>query len=339
MESENTVTTQKDSNKKRVFIIISALALVILCVTVVVTYYEVGPDLRCNLPSDGSAGEGWSAHRISSSGNQRCYFVYYPPNLDRDQPVPIVFSFHGFLSNPNSHALITSWHKLADEERFIVVYPQGTHFPQRWDSGATWGASNIDDVQFFLDMLEDMSTKVSIDPTRVYVNGFSNGGGMTVRLGCDAADKIAAIGSVAGAVVDTDNCNPSRPVPAIAFHGTSDPVVNYDGFGMQFPILRTGARFTNAPTYFLGAEDWTARWAEWNNCNITPNTIPLEGDVSGIRYIDCDEGADVILYTIDEGGHTWPGGWPIPFVGKTSKQIDATRKIWEFYQSYQLEIP
>jgi polyhydroxybutyrate depolymerase len=233
--------------------------------------------------------------------------------------------------------LITSWHRLADKEGFLVVYPQGTKFPQRWNAGSTWGDSDVDDVQFYHDILEDLSEVTDFDRSRVYVNGFSNGGGMTVRIGCEAADTVAAIGSVAGAVVEMENCSPSRPVPVITFHGTADPIVNYEGGEMEGAQLRWAAGVTDAPTYFVGAEDWVAIWAENNGCEPTPEIIAPQGDASSVRYVGCNEDAEVIFYTIDDGGHTWPGGFPIPGLGKTSTDIDATEEMWEFFQAYRLE--
>jgi polyhydroxybutyrate depolymerase len=274
---------------------------------------------------------------VVSGGRERCYLLYVPPGYDAAQPVPLVVSFHGFLSNPNSQALITGWHELADREGFLVAYPQGSQFPQRWDSGETWGDSDVDDVRFFEDTLDDLSAVAAIDPSRIYVNGFSNGGGMAVFAGCEVADKLAAMGSVAGAVVDMDNCRPARPLPAIAFHGTADPLVPYDGGELQSWLLRWGAGVIDGPVYFVGAEDWVATWVENNGCDPAPEGIPPQGDVQGIRYTGCDQDARVVFYAIDDGGHTWPGGWPIPGAGKTSDDINATEEMWRFFQAYHLE--
>jgi polyhydroxybutyrate depolymerase len=293
--------------------------------------------VRCQLPEGASAEAGWAARTLDSGGLERCYYLYAPPTYETSQPLPVVFSFHGFLSNPESQALISGWHKLAAQEGFLVVYPQGRKFPQRWDSGLTWGNSDVDDVQFFRDMLDDLSSMAAVDHSRVYVNGFSNGGGMTVRLGCEAADLLAAMGTVAAAVVSDGECSPSRPVPVMAFHGTADPIVPYAGGEMRGWLLRWGAGVTNAPTYFVGAEDWVATWAEGNGCDPIPETVPAQGDAIGVRYTGCDAEAEVILYTIDGGGHQWPAGWPIPAVGKTSQDIDATRELWAFLQEYRLE--
>jgi polyhydroxybutyrate depolymerase len=280
---------------------------------------------------------GWSAQIVESAGSERCYYLYVPPGYDAAEPGPLVLSFHGFSSNPESHALITGWHRLAEQEGFLLVYPQGMGYPQRWNAGATWGDEGVDDVQFFRDMVDDVSEMAAVDRSRIYVNGFSNGGGMSVRIGCEAADVVTAIGSVAGAVVDMDDCSPSRPVPVMAFHGTADPIVDYEGGEMRGRALPLAAGVTSAPTYFLGAEEWVALWAESNGCATEPEALSPQGDVRGMEYVDCNQSARVILYTIEGGGHTWPGGWPIPLVGKTSAGINATEELWAFFQEYRLE--
>ena len=331
------VRDRTSAKRRRAAIIVSVAALLLACAVVAALYWGAGPSLRCAFPARGPVQAGWSARTVISGGRTRCYHVYAPPGYDPAQPLPLVVSLHGFLSNPNSQALISGWHGLADREGFLVAYPQGTSWPLRWNAGATWG-SDVDDVQFFRDLLDDLSAARAVDLSRVYVNGFSNGGGMTVRVACGAGDRIAAIGTVSAAVVALRDCAPALPVPAMAFHGTSDPIVPYEGGNLHGQPLRQGAELTQAPSFFVGAEAWVAHWAEGNGCDPAPEEIPPRGDVRGVRYTGCDQGADVILYTIEDGGHTWPGGVPIPLVGKTSKDIDATEEMWRFFQAHRREI-
>ena len=317
--------------------VMAAVTLLCVCSAAGMAYWAVGRSLGCENPVQGPAQPGWSARTVVSGDRERCYHLYVPRGYDPSESVPIVVSMHGFLSNPNSQAVISGWHRLADREGFLVVYPQGTSFPKRWNAGVTWGAAPVDDVQFFRRMLDDLSTVAAVDRSRVYVNGLSNGGGMAVRIACEASDQVAAIGTVAGAVVGFYDCNPSRPVPAMAFHGTADPVVPYEGGDMRGHILPWGADLTDAPTYFVGAEEWVAIWATGNGCDATPKVIPPQGDVRGVQYADCDQDAVVTLYSIVEGGHTWPGGAPIPGVGKTSTDIDASEEMWRFFEAYRLD--
>jgi polyhydroxybutyrate depolymerase len=323
--------------KRRRGLLIAAVAiLILLCAVAAGTFWAVGRSLSCRHPAQGPAEAGWSARTVASGDGERCYHLYVPPGYDPSQPAPVVVSLHGWLSNPNSHATISLWHRLADQEGFLVVYPQGTSFPQRWNSDSNWEVAGVDDVQFFRDTIDDLSAVAAVDRSRVYVNGFSNGGAMAVQIACQAADQVAAIGTVAGAVVGMQDCDPPRPVPAMAFHGTADPVVPYEAGELQGQ-LRQGAEVVGAPTTFAGADDWVTEWAQQNGCDPVPEVIPPQGDVKGVRYLACDEEAEVIFYTIVGGGHTWPGGTPIPVVGKTSTDIDATEEMWRFFQGYSLE--
>jgi polyhydroxybutyrate depolymerase len=312
--------------------------LVALCACAAAgTYWLVGRTPECGNPAQGPARQGWSARSLVSGGRERCYHLYVPAGTDPSQPRPVVVSLHGFLTNPNSHAALSGWQDLAEREGFLVVYPQGTSFPQRWNAYGLWGAGAVDDVQFLRDTIEHLSTVAAVDRSRVYVNGFSNGGGMAVRIGCEAAEGVAAIGSVAGAVVDLEACTPSRALPVIAVHGTADPLVRYEGGRIRGWVGRLGARLTRAPSSFMAVEEWVARWAEGQGCDPAPDRIPRQGDVEGRRYTGCDEGVEVVLYTIDGGGHTWPGGPPVPGLGKTSRDIDATEVMWRFFAAYRLE--
>ena len=133
------------------------------------------------------------------------------------------------------------------------------------------------------------------------------------------------------------DCTPSRPVPAMVFHGTDDPVVLFEGGEVEYLPLLWLAAVLDAEPVFVGA-NWVANWAETNGCEPTPEAIEAPGSVEGVRYTGCQDGADVIFYKVGGAGHTWPGGWPIPGgLGKTNKDIDATEEMWRFFQGYSME--
>ena len=324
------------TRRRRTVLIVMVLTLLMGCTLVAAVYWGTGPSLRCEAPAHGPVRPGWSARTVVSNGRERCYHLYVPSDYDPAHPAPVVVSLHGFLSNPDSQAWISGWQQLAEQHGFLVAYPQGTSYPQRWNAGTTWN-SGADDVQFLRDLLDDLNGVAAVDTSRVYVNGFSNGGGMAVRIACEVADRVAAIGTVAAAVTDLEKCAPARPVPVVAFHGTADPIVPYGGGEMQGDPWREGAMLTRGPNTFIGAEQWIARWAAGNGCEPAPQAIAPQGDVRGVRYTGCDQGADVVLYTVEDGGHTWPGGVAIPAVGKTSRDMAATEEMWQFFQAHRLE--
>lgn len=256
---------------------------------------------------------------LLSRGQRRTYFLYVPESYDPATPTPLVISIHGFAEWPAHQMQVSHWNDLADAEGFIVVYPSGLSFPKRW---------GIEDVAFIADLITHLEQRYNIDSTRIYANGLSNGGGMSYMLGCRLADRIAAIGGVAGAyLLPLQECQPVRSVPMIAFHGTADPVVPYEGgpshwFEMPFPVI----------------PDWISQRAQLNGCDSTPLSLPTQGAITGVHYTECDEGADVILYTIEDGGHTWPGGEALPevLVGVTTQEISATQLMWNFFERYAL---
>lgn len=256
---------------------------------------------------------------LVSGGQSRTYLLHLPPTYDSATPVPLVISIHGFAEWPAHQMQVSHWNDLADAEGFIVVYPSGLNFPKRW---------RVEDATFIADLITHLEEHYNIDPARIYANGLSNGGGMSYILGCRLADRIAAIGSVAGAyVLPLEECQPARPVPMIAFHGTADPVVPYKGgpshwFELPFPII----------------PDWISQRAQLNGCDSTPSDLLTQGAITGIQYTACDEGADVRFYTIEGGGHTWPGGEALPewLVGVTTQEVNATQLMWDFFQNHVL---
>jgi polyhydroxybutyrate depolymerase len=148
----------------------------------------------------------------------------------------------------------------------------------------------------------------------------SNGGFMSHRIGCELADQFAAIAPVAG-VLGIPTCNPSRPMPVIHFHGTADTLVPYDG---------------NAAMGFIPVLDTFHGWADRDGCTGTPAQTYAKGDATCQTYSQCAGGAEVTLCTIDGGGHTWPGGTPVPTLGLTSTDINATDAMWTFFSAHHL---
>jgi polyhydroxybutyrate depolymerase len=264
---------------------------------------------------------------IISAGEKRTYLLYVPQGYDPSRPTPLVITLHGFVQWPAHQLRISRWNDLADEYGFIVVYPGGTRFPKRWRTGAVPDRKQDPsaDIQFISDLIDKLAADYNVDPKRIYANGLSNGGGMTFLLACALADRIAAVGIVAGALPTTwENYHPSRPVPVMMFHGTADPIVPYNG-----GKFRRGGTLPVIP-------EWAAALAQRNGCTEAPKSIDSHGAVSGIEYSGC--GNEVIFYTIQGGGHSWPGGNPIPswIVGQTNMDIDATRTFWEFFQKHPL---
>lgn len=260
---------------------------------------------------------------LISSGVKREYLLYVPDNYDSSKAIPLLIDIHGFAQWPANQAEVSQWDRLADEEGFIVVHPSGTGFPKRWrvtPDPENPGAVE-EELQFFQDLIAKLSQEYSIDPDRIFASGLSNGAGMSLRLACDLPDQFAAIGGVAGAyLVDLNDC--PGGVPGIFFHGQEDKIVPFEGG----PSERFAIPFPNIA-------EFVQNYAHLNGCNLEQKIILEKEHVKGVRYEGCDSETEVIFYTIADGGHTWPGGSPLPerITGKTTQEIEATQLIWDFF--------
>jgi polyhydroxybutyrate depolymerase len=265
---------------------------------------------------------------IISSSQKREYLLYVPKSYDRTRPTPLVISMHGAALWGAAQQETSQWNTVAEREGFIVVYPSGVRGagPRMWH--VERGAGLTRDVRFISELIDTLSAAYHIDPTRIYANGLSNGGGMSFVLSCTLSDRIAAVGMVAAAqTLPWSWCMDHRPVPMIAFHGTADRQVPYNG----------GTSWVS-PDPFPNVSTWAANWARRNRCAPNPIDSAVAPDVTRRAYADCADSTAVVLYTVKGGGHAWPGGKPLPewFVGPTSRSIDATSQMWAFFREHRL---
>jgi len=283
-------------------------------------------------------GPGSRMGTLEVGGLTRSYVLHIPPKYDPKRPTPLVLAFHGAAASAPIMELASGLSAKSDEAGFVVVYPNSTSqmgLVSAWNSGGFRGPNHDqwpDDVAFVKALLDHLATVVNVDSRRVYATGISNGGMMCYRLAAELSERIAAIAPVSGTMAIAE-ARPRRPVPVIHFHGTVDRLVPHDG-----PDERI-ARFLT----FKSVEETIHIWARLNGCPRKPKTAALPDtakDGTTVRrevYGPGREGAEVVLYVIEGGGHTWPGrGWPVPFLGKTTLDISANDLIWEFFQRHPM---
>lgn len=273
---------------------------------------------------------------LAVDGRLRHYRVYVPASADTAAP-SLLIALHGGNSNGVAFEAMTGLSALADREGFVVVYPNAIGLYRGkpyWNDGRV---PAVDDVGFIRQLIDELAHKYRIDRARVYITGFSNGASMTNRLGVELGDKIAAIAPVAGTlgIRQVQRWQPLRVLPVLYFHGTTDPFAYYSG----------GSAGTWKGSA-LSAPDYAAWWAQKNGCDPQPQETALPDriddgtSIARVAY-SCPVGADVVFYSIDNGGHTWPGGapWaPETITGKISRELDASTEMWRFFQQHRLEV-
>lgn len=267
------------------------------------------PPLETATPCAGRTGvPGDQTFSLTSGGVARDYALHVPDSYDPTLPTMLVISFHGFSSDSTQQAAVSGMSAVSDERGFIAVYPNGLN--HAWNGGTCCPGAATDDVQFVRDMVAQISESYCVDPRRIFTTGISNGGLMANRVACEAADLIASTAPVAAGL--GVSCQPSGPRAHLAFAGTLDPFVPY--------AIQT-----------LQSETWRSL----NGCSDAAGIVYQQGDATCEEWSACRDNATVRLCTIDGGGHTWPGGVPIPF-GKTSIDIDATREMVAFFEGHPM---
>jgi len=261
---------------------------------------------------------------LAHGGLPRQFHVHVPPQYDPSRPTPLVMNLPGLGETADLQAALSLMSPKADAEGFIVVYPSSVDLS--WNAGTCcgWASENrLDDIGFLRAMLDALEAGLCVDPRRVFATGMSNGGMMAHRIACEMADRVAAVAPVAGSLLV--GCAPSRPIGVMHFHGTADPLVPYDGWFPGIPLQA----FPSVPEVLAG---WRAR----DGCGPAPVEFLRAGDSHCERWSGCRGGADVELCTVDGGGHTWPGGTPVPGLGNTTMAISATDMMWQFFVEHPL---
>lgn len=271
---------------------------------------------------------------LEVDGLARSYLVHIPPRFDAKAPTPVVLAFHLAFTNGETMANFCGLNRKADAAGFVTVYPNGTGCGNAilfWNAG--YSSSSVDDVRFVDKLLDDLATIMNVDSKRVFATGMSNGGFMCYRLAAELSDRIAAIAPVGGTLA-IKNPKPRRPVSVIHFHGSADTFVPVGGPN----------RDTLKDMKFLSVDDTVKAWAKLNGCSDEPNatTMPDKAKdgttVTQRVYGPGKDGAEVVLFTIEGGGHTWPGQKPtMLFIGKSTMNISANDLIWDFFQKHSMK--
>ncbi len=263
----------------------------------------------------------------------RQFMIHVPPDLDPDQPVPLLFMLHGTGQRGPELQAVSDVDRFADAAGVITVYPEAQTIGtiHAWAAPLTIGAERgVDDPAFFNEMIDVLVAEFNVDETRLFIAGISNGGVASQWIGCQLNDRLLGFASVAATVLTeiVNTCSPAGPMATMFFLGTDDPIFLWDGV--------VGPNFEQ-----LSAEASVSFHADLNSCGGTPTVTPVQdfvpqdsSTVSIWEYDGCEGGIKILMYGVDGGSHTWPGS-PVesPGLGCTSRDIHASQIIIDFLLS------
>ena len=276
-----------------------------------------------------SLSQDFISQTIYYDGNNREYELYIPENYNNSNAVPLLFNFHGGNGTMSDQIYLSDMRSLADENNFIIVYPQAIADPTD-DGSLNWifkGDSDHDDIYFIESIIDELSSQYSIDLSRVYACGYSLGGEFVYELLCRLNNKIAAGVVVARTMgqYQYENCNPEHPTAIMTILGTEDYESNYDGV------------VYNGVTYYISADDTHQYWTNYNNADVNPSEIQLpnnnssDGSTVTKRIWGNGEACvAVVELRINGGGHDWPGS-------TGNMDINSNNEIWDFVSQYSLD--
>jgi polyhydroxybutyrate depolymerase len=272
----------------------------------------------CSPASAHDVGE--SRETLTADGAERQYLLNVPASYEGSEKAAVVIALHGLGSSAADLARMTDLAGSAGERGMISVFPEGTGDSPGWNHEEF--AVGPDDSAFLDAIVGTLAGTLCIDEARIYVTGYSNGGGMALRFACDGMTDVAAVAAVAATF---PNCRGDTPL--IAFHGNADLVVPYEGG------VPPGATVALPPVHRAASE-----WARGLGCDGLPLISRASADVELSTYANCPAGDnEALLYTVLGGGHTWPGAaidLDTAIAGATTHSVSANDLMLDFFDAH-----
>jgi len=291
-------------------------------------------------PAFAAMAESTRTQVVKVGGLTRTYRLHVPDALRKNRDLPLVIAFHGSGVDGAAMEKFSKFSELADREGFIVAYPDA--IGHEWNDGREARkirsqASHVDDVAFVEAMIIQISSLRRIDPKRIYAAGFSNGGIFAHYLGSKLAGRLAAIAPVSGGLAEPvlRDFKPAAPLSVCMIHGAADKAVPYDG----------GAVDNHDNGRVIGATQSGNLWTQQaNNVFAAPTTSLLSDTTSQghrrvkfTRWSAPKQKTEVVLYTIEDGGHGWPNDPQAASMlrfWRSTHTFDTTKAIWDFFKSH-----
>ena len=272
--------------------------------------------------SSSPAGASSSAPTEFVAGGDRPVAVHVPVNSD-SAGAPLLLTLHGYTSNGGEMSGFLPLGEAADRRGVVWAYPEGTRnergerFWNATDTCCGFG-SNVDDVAYLTDLIDEIAARTRIDPARIYITGHSNGGFMSHRMACDRADRVTAIAAISGVTfADPARCAPTAPVTILQVHGTDDETIAFQGGVLRVPGLPDAS--------YPGAAETARLWLGFDGCDpaLTETTRRIDADVdidgpdgpaetTVAESAGCKPGGRVELWTMHGVGHVPAFSDPFP---------------------------
>jgi|TARA_B100000085_G_scaffold283545_1_gene314466 polyhydroxybutyrate depolymerase len=276
---------------------------------------------------------GLNKYCIDFDDKERCWLLLVPENIDYSKESPLVIDMHGIGGNMYLQHNLTRFANVSEEHGVYVVYPQGHN--NEWNMGDDICCGDDDDFGFILEMIEIIKQKYTVDESRIYSTGWSNGCGMTQRLAAQASEIFAAAACSSMYFMDDPTADYS-PIPFMEIHGLVDELVHYPTVslvGFYYGVY-------NVEAALVGAIQNFENWADMNGCQgLIPEIIALEEDYDIRAYTDCENGAEVRLMTQYYSSHNpylndYPASSGIGRGKGNPTGIPTTEILWDFLNQH-----
>lgn len=248
----------------------------------------------------------YSAEDAVTVGGDRPADLFLPASYSKETPVPLLLDLHGYGGESAAHGAYTFLQAAADQRGVAYIAPNGlkdstgNRFWNAYNACCNFVGSKVSDVDYIKSLIEEISSKVSIDQSRIYLFGHSNGHFMSYKFACSTEGVVTAIAGLAGSMDNSPNNCSNNPINVLHIHGTDDQTILYDG----------GSLFGNP---YLSAEKTTAQWASINSC-----TKPRESSIDLLESMDGAETSQLAYTCAEKSLELWRinGGVHVPALNK-----------------------
>ncbi|HTK36495.1 MAG TPA: PHB depolymerase family esterase [Caulobacteraceae bacterium] len=213
------------------------------------------------------------------------YYVKTPSSYRPGQSPPLVISLHGGLFPAWMYLSQIRMHEVGEREGFITLYLNGTD--NFWD----FTIPDSPDVQAIQNVIDEAVRKYGVDRSRIYLQGFSFGSGMTHVEGLLHPQLFAAIAPNSGigdfappvlAAIDRMKAQHDVRMPTFIVYGSVDAPASTDGKIPAKGVLRTALDYLKTYDHITTPD----RIERFDSPNTEPYDILIPGGRASVSGVD-----------------------------------------------------